>query len=149
MPDVPRIVASIVEFWNTGNPEIAKKLYSEGAERRDPNQAQSARGPQEIARYVAEVHTGYPDFELKVNETVAEGNCLVTHWTCTGTHKGNFQGISPTGKRISISGLSFARMENDKIAEERVYFDRLAMLEQLGIAPPAMPGQGSAAMSST
>ena len=39
----------------------------------------------------------------------------------TGTHEGEFQGIAPTGRRINITGLALARIENGKVAEERVY----------------------------
>ncbi|HEX4170780.1 MAG TPA: ester cyclase [Bryobacteraceae bacterium] len=140
--DIERIIDSVIQLWNTGNSEIAKKLYSDEAQRTDPNQPESARGSQEIARYVAEVRTGYPDFQLEIKDKVSEANRLVTHWICTGTHKGEFQGIPATGKRIKISGLALARIENGKIAEEHVYFDRLTMMEQLGVAPEM--GQGRA-----
>ncbi len=133
--DTKRIVDSVIQLWSTGNPDVAKELYSDDAQRYDPNQPEAARGSQEIARYVAEVRTGYPDFKLEINDKVSEGNRLVTHWTCTGTHKGEFQGIPATGKRIKISGLALVRIENGKITEEHVYFDRLTMLEQLGVAP--------------
>jgi steroid delta-isomerase-like uncharacterized protein len=133
--DVNRLVDSVIQLWNTGNPDVAKQLYSDDALRSDPNQSKPARGSQEIARYVAEVRAGYPDFKLEIKDKVFEENRLVTHWTCTGTHNGEFQGIPATGKRINISGLALARIENGKVAEEHVYFDRLTMLEQLGVAP--------------
>ena len=136
MPDdKKRIVDAVIQFWNTGNAEISKELYSENAQRSDPNQPEPARGSQEIARYAAEVHTGFPDFKLEVNEAVQEGNLLVTHWTCTGTHQGEFQGMPATGNRIKITGMGLVRIENGKVVEEQVYFDRLTMLEQLGVAP--------------
>jgi steroid delta-isomerase-like uncharacterized protein len=143
--DIKRIVDSVIQLWNTGNPDVAKQLYSDDAQRFDPNQPEPGRGSQEIARYVAEVRTGYPDFKLEINDKVFEDNRLVTHWTCTGTHKGEFQGIPATGKRINISGLALARIENGKVAEEHVYFDRLAMLEQLGIAPEVGKAQAKRA----
>ena len=138
------IVNSLVELWNTGNPEIAKQLYQTGAERYDPNQPQPARGPEEIARYVAEVRAGYPDFKLQVNDTVVQENRLALYWTCTGTHQGEFQGIPPTGRRITVSGLSLERIENGKIAEDRVYFDRLTLFEQLGVSPEALQASRAA-----
>lgn len=138
MPEnIQRLVDSVIELWNTGNPEVAKQLYAENAERYDPNQPEPNRGPQQITRYISEVRTGFPDFKLEIKQRTAEGDRLVTHWTCTGTHKGEFQGIPPSGKRINISGLALARIENGRVAEERVYFDRLTMLEQLGAVPRA------------
>jgi steroid delta-isomerase-like uncharacterized protein len=139
------VIDSLVELWNTGNPELAKQLYQAGAERLDPNQPQPSRGPEEIARYVAEVRAGFPDFELQINDTVAQNNRLALHWTCTGTHRGEFQGIAPTGRRINISGLSMERIENGKLAEDRVYFDRLTLFEQLGVSPPGLPAQANRA----
>jgi steroid delta-isomerase-like uncharacterized protein len=139
------IVNLLVELWNTGNPEVAKQLYQTGAERSDPNQPQPARGPEEIARYVAAVRTGFPDFQLQVHDMVGQENRLALHWTCTGTQRGEFQGIAPTGQRITISGLSLERIENGQIAEDRVYFDRLTLFEQLGVSPEAQQTQASRA----
>ncbi len=136
--DIQRIVDKVIELWNTGNPEIARQLYAESAERHDPNQPEPDRGPQQVARYIAGVRAGFPDFKLEIKQTVAEDNRLVTQWTCTGTQKGEFQGIPPTGKHISISGVTLVRIENGKVVEERTYFDRLTMLEQLGVAPGAV-----------
>ena len=133
--DIRRMVSAVVQLWNTGDPKVAEELYSDGAQRYDPNRPEPTRGSQGILNYVVEVRVGFPDFNLEIDETVVEGNRMVSHWTCTGTHKGEFDGIPATGKRITISGLDFARIENGKISEERVYFDRLAMLEQLGVAP--------------
>jgi steroid delta-isomerase-like uncharacterized protein len=141
--DIKRIVDSVIQLWNTGNVDAAQKLYTPGALRYDPNQPEPIRGSQEIARYVADVRTGYPDFYLEVNERLQEGNRVAIHWTCTGTHKSEWQGIPATGKRINISGMALSRIEDGRIAEERVYFDRLTMLEQLGVA--SIVGQAFAA----
>ena len=143
--DIQRLVDSVIQLWNTGNADVAKQLYSDDALRSDPNQSEPTRGSREIARYVAEVRAGYPDFKLEINDKVFEANRLVTHWTCTGTHNGEFQGIPATGKRINIRGLALARIENGKVAEEHVYFDRLTMLEQLGVAPDQGQGQAKRA----
>jgi steroid delta-isomerase-like uncharacterized protein len=143
--DIEGLADSLIQLWNTGNPDLAKKLYSDNAQRSDPNRPEPDRGSQEIARYVAEVRTGYPDFKLEINDKVFEGNRLVIHWTVTGTHKGDFLGIPATGKRITISGITLERIENGKVADERVYFDRLAMLEQLGLAPEMGQGQAKRA----
>jgi steroid delta-isomerase-like uncharacterized protein len=143
--DIQRLVDSVIQLWNTGNADVAKQLYNDDALRSDPNQSRPARGSQEIARYVAEVRAAFPDFELEINEKVFETSRLVTHWTCTGTHNGEFQGIPATGRRINISGLALARIENGKVAEEHLYFARITMLDQLGVAPDEGPGQAKRA----
>ena len=141
--DIQGMRSSLLELWNTGNAEVVQRLYGDKVKRWDPNRPEPIRGPQEIAWYVAEVRAGYPDFKLEVNEMIAEGDCLAAHWTVTGTHKGEFLGIPATGKRITISGVTFNRIENHKIVEEHAYFDRLTMLEQLGVSPESVKTKGA------
>lgn len=135
--DTQRINRLELELWNTGNPEIAKQLYSEQAERTDPNgrEPMRRRGVQQIAQFVSEVRTAFPDFHLDIQESVAEGDHVAFHWKVTGTQKGEFQGIPASGKRVRLNGMTLARLRDGKVVSEHIYFDRLAMLEQLGGAP--------------
>lgn len=143
--DMQRIVDSVVQLWNTGNPAIAKELYTENARRSDPFVQEMGQGSQEIADYVAEVRKAYPDFKLQVDERVVEDDRFVVHWTVTGTHKGTFKDMPATGKQIRVQGVTLCRLDGGKIAEERVYFDRVNMLEQLGLMPEMGQSQAKAA----
>ena len=135
MPDdTQRIVELVTKLWNTGKAEVAEQLYGKSSQRFDPNQTEPLQGSQGILSYVMQVRAGFPDFELQVKQTVTQGNQLVAEWVCTGTQKGEFQGIAPTGRRVQVSGIAINRIENGQIAEERIYFDRLGLLEQLGVA---------------
>lgn len=67
-----------------------------------------------------------------VEDTIAEGDHVVICWTMTGTHNSAFMGIAPTGKRFAVRGVSTARLEGDTIVRIDLYWDRLAMVEQLG-----------------
>jgi predicted ester cyclase len=57
---------------------------------------------------------------LHIEEMIAGGNQLVARVICTGTHKGDFQGIAPTGKKISFGALWIQDIDgnNGKMAEE-------------------------------
>lgn len=144
-PETQRIIDLGVELWNTGNPETAKQLYSEHAERTDPNGRELIRhrGVHQIATFVAEVRTAFPDFKLHIKEALADGDHVALHWTVTGTQKGEFQGMPASGKRIELSGMTLSRLRDGKVVSEHVYFDRLAMLEQLGVAPPGAAVSGA------
>lgn len=135
--DTQRIVDLVLQLWNTGNPEIANQLYTDNSEREDPNRSEPTRGGREIAQYIALVRTAFPDFKLEMKEKIVDGDHIASHWTCTGTHKGDFLGIPPTGKRVEVNGMTLAQVKDGKVVRERVYFDRLGMLEQLGVAPNA------------
>jgi steroid delta-isomerase-like uncharacterized protein len=138
----------LTELWNTANSELVTEVYTEKVERIDPNSPEPTRGRQQIADYISAVHSGFPDFKLEIKERIIEGDQVATEWTCTGTHKGVFQGIPPTGRRVTILGVSLNWMEGGKIAVERAYFDRLSMLQQLGVLQGTVQGEANSAAGS-
>lgn len=136
MPEnAQRLIDLVQELWNTGNPELASQVYTDDAERLDPNGPEPARGIQPIMKYVGEIRTAFPDFRLQITEALGEEDRFVYTWTCTGTHKGDFQGIPPSGRRIQVAGVTVGRRQQGRTVQERVYYDRLSLLEQLGVVP--------------
>jgi steroid delta-isomerase-like uncharacterized protein len=123
----------LLEFWNTGNQQLANQIYTSSSERHAPDH--TARGTQEIVNYVTQTRAGFPDFKLERKEILSDSDRFAVHWKASGTHKGEFMGIPGTGKWVEIHGLSVGRIRDGHITEEFVYFDRLRLLEQLGIAP--------------
>jgi steroid delta-isomerase-like uncharacterized protein len=81
----------------------------------------------------------FPDLERPVDDMVAEGDKVVARWTSYGTHTGHFQGLPPTGRRASMSGITIFRLEDGKIVEEWSESDMLGLLMALGAIPA--PGQ--------
>lgn len=92
-------------------------------------------GKTEAKEYFGAFLTGFSDIEFVVNEIFGVDDRLVKQWTFSGTHTGDFSGISPTGKRITLKGVTIARIKNDKIEEELDYMDDLGFLQQLGVIP--------------
>lgn len=135
----------LTELWNSGNVELVPGVYSEDAERIDPNSPQPIRGREQIANGISEVHRGFPDFKLEIKRRIYDADEAAMEWTCTGTHTGVYQGIPPTGRRVTINGSSLNRIQNDKIVEEHAYFDRLALLQQLGVVPGSAQSEAAAA----
>ena len=88
---------------------------------------------------LASFSAGFPDYSHTIESQVAEGNKVVCRVSFQGTQTGNFQGIPPTGKPVSISEIHVMRLEDNRIAEYWAVFDSLGMLQQLGLAPG--PGQ--------
>lgn len=75
----------------------------------------------------------FPDARWTVEEQIAEGNKVVTRWSVVATHKGEFMGLAPTGKRITCTGIIVDHLVNGKIVRESEEFDALGLLRQLGI----------------
>ena len=88
-------------------------------------------------KFIASVLAAFPDCQETITDQVAEGDKVVTRWTFTGTHKGTFMDVPPTGKRITITGMCIDRIVNGKIVEEWEEWDALGMMHQLGAVPAA------------
>ncbi|MFQ5996820.1 MAG: ester cyclase [Dehalococcoidales bacterium] len=80
-------------------------------------------------------HTVFPDFHSTLEDMFAEGDKVVQRFTARGTHQGEFMGIAPTGKQVTIPGIAIHRITGGKIVENWVSMDMLGMMQQLGVAP--------------
>ena len=70
------------------------------------------------------------DLTLTVREQFAEGNRVVTHWTCSGTHTADFLGIAASGNAIQLTGISIDGIENGKINEHFAMADFTEFMQQ-------------------
>jgi predicted ester cyclase len=84
-------------------------------------------------------NVAFPDWHVVVEDLIAEADKLVVRATGHGTHKGEFMGISPTGKRINVGWIAIYRINNGKLAEHWQNIDDLGLLKQLG-ATVSLPG---------
>lgn len=74
----------------------------------------------------------FPDVQIAVDGEISEGDTVASRWTMTGTHQGEFLGVPPTGRQVTIIGNDFSRMVDGKIAEHWAQFDGLGTMMQLG-----------------
>lgn len=64
-----------------------------------------------------EAREGFPDLSVSVEDVMAEGDRVAARVTMRGTHRGEFQGIAPTGKRVEVKAIDMFRISNGKIVE--------------------------------
>ncbi len=93
------------------------------------------RGPEGARRFVAAMRQAFPDYHYAVEDEIAEGDRVVHRWTARGTHQGPFQGVSPTGRVVTISGISIYRVVNGQLVESWTTSDLLGLMRQLAVAP--------------
>jgi len=79
--------------------------------------------------------TGFPDMHWTVNEQIAEGEKVVTRFTWTGTHQGEFMGIPPTGKQVEVWGVVIDIVRGSLFSESRIIMDTIGLLQQLEVMP--------------
>ncbi len=78
----------------------------------------------------------FPDLKYKIEDTIAEGDYVVQRVTGTGTMRGAFQGMHPSGKSATWSEIHIVRFANGKVVEHWANVDQLGMLTQLGFIQP-------------
>ncbi|HZD60696.1 MAG TPA: ester cyclase [Anaerolineae bacterium] len=121
LDDVDRIIDQFVAPDAVEhNPETGQTLDLEGAK-----------------QYAKGVYRAFPDLKEVVKDMVAEGDKVATRSVATGTHKGEFSGIPPTGKTFSVDYFEIYRVVDGKIVEHWWVLDRYKMLVQLGVISEA------------
>jgi predicted SnoaL-like aldol condensation-catalyzing enzyme len=107
-----------------------------------PGDPELSRGPEDIKEIVRAYHAAFPDLTFTVEKQVAEGDLVVTRWIARGTHQGEFMGVSPSGRRIEVSGMSMDRISGSRIVEHWNNWEALEMMEQIGAIPESEHTQG-------
>jgi steroid delta-isomerase-like uncharacterized protein len=93
------------------------------------------RGLKDFKQHTSEIYRAFPDFHFTVDDIVVEGDKVVTRWTLTGTHKGEFMGIPPTNKKVKVWAITIDRIAGGKFVEEWERLDTLGFMQQLGVIP--------------
>jgi steroid delta-isomerase-like uncharacterized protein len=122
------------EPWK-GNLDVIDELIATQYIGHDPANPEPLRGPAGVKEFISTYRAAFPDARITVEQQLAEGDLVATRWTGRGTHEGELMGISPTGKRVTVSGLTISRLEGGKIVEEFQNWDTFGMMQQLEAVP--------------
>ena len=123
------------EVWNKRNLEAANELISPSHAMQLIDLPDSGIGPEAYARNVVQFVRAFPDLKFKVLDMVAEDEKVVAFWNISGTHKGEFRGIAPTGKKVSVDGITISQLADGKIMDSYVSLDLWSMMRQLDAIP--------------
>ncbi len=120
----------VEEVINQGRLERADDLVAVDFLELDPLPGQK-RGREGLKEVIAGMRAAFPDIHWTVDEMVAEGDKVFSRFTWSGTHRGEFLGISATGRQIKVTGMVLDRVVAGKMAESRILMDGLSMMRQL------------------
>jgi predicted ester cyclase len=109
------------EVFNGGHLEVIDELYA-------PELAGAAK------RWIAPFRASFPDVRMEIVELIAEGDKVVSRFTCSATHLGEWLGHPPTGRRFDrVDEVSIFRFRDGMIAHVWSLEDSLGRLRQLGL----------------
>lgn len=101
--------------------------------------AHSPAGDEDRATYIAgmnEILRVFPDVKFQIKDIVAEADKVATRWVLTGTQQGEYMGIPPTRRTVSLAGVSIDHMRDSLVAETWTYYNPMELMQQLGAAGP-------------
>ena len=124
---------AVEEVWNRGNVAILEELVASDIVIHLPSE--SIYGPEGIKRFFSMLRGAFPDLQFTIEDQIADGDSVVTRWSAHATNLTSFQGIPPTGRQVSLSGIDIDRIVNGKVVECWSVSDDLGILQQLGAIP--------------
>lgn len=92
-------------------------------------------GPEGLKMVASVFGGGFRDWDIVVEDQIAEGECVASRWVASAINSGPVMGMPPTGRTVHVTGVNVARFAEGKIAESWFNFDMLSLLQQLGAIP--------------
>ncbi len=122
------------DAWNAGDLDSYLALYDDSIKLHgyspEPMDKASVRG------FYQMIHHAFDGPKLTFHDVFSNGDRLAVRFTMTGTHRGAFLGIPPTGRNIAVDGITILRFMNGKCVERWSRVDMYAWLLQLGAVQP-------------
>ena len=120
------------DVWNQGNLAAADDMVTADFVLFTPQGQKD--GPEGLKQWVNAIRSAAPDMHFTIDETIAEGNKVVSSWSGSGVNSGSFLGRAPTNKKLTMTGISIFRIADGRIAEERLAENTWEIMQQLGFA---------------
>jgi steroid delta-isomerase-like uncharacterized protein len=128
------------EVFNRGNVSLVDELLAPDFVEHEELPPGIPAGREASKQLSTMLRSAFPDFQATIDHLVAEGDKVVARSTWSGTHKGEFMGIAPTGKSVSFGVIDIVRIAGGKLVEHWGLMDNSGMMQQLGVIPA--PGEG-------
>jgi predicted ester cyclase len=97
---------------------------------------------EQYKQVAAALYKAFPNFDTTIEDILAEGDKVVARLTMRGTHKGEYLGVAPTGKKFTEAAICIFRIAGRKIAEAWAVHDTLGLMIQVGAIPnPFVPAK--------
>jgi steroid delta-isomerase-like uncharacterized protein len=91
------------------------------------------QGREPAKQLISRFLTAFPDGRYTIEDMIAEGDRVVVRQTFRGTHQGDFLGMAPTGKQVTVTEMEIFRVANGQGVENWTSSDDLGLLQQLGV----------------
>jgi len=135
--DLKALWRHFVEEWNKGKTACMAVIDETCATNFvfHESTGEDIHGLKDFKKSMSEFFTAFPDNHITIGDMVVEGDKVAARYTLTGTHKGEFMGIPPTNKKVTMWAIEIDRIVGGKFVEGWIRFDTLGFMQQLGVIP--------------
>ena len=120
-----------------GQLDVADEIFAANHIAHDPHVAPDGwpNGPEGMKMVASVFGGGFSDWNITLEDQIAEGDRVATRWSSSATNTGPVMGMPATGKAVKVTGVNVTRFAEGKIAESWFNFDMLTLLQQVGAIP--------------
>lgn len=128
-------VYELVAAWNTHDSEQILIFYSPEYEGLDIGQNGVQQGLMALRESLEQYFQAFPDVHIEISELVIESNHISLGWVAHGTQTGAFMKIPPTGRIITLRGVSIFILQDEKVYRGQHVWDLAGLLRHIGLLP--------------
>ncbi len=114
---------------------VADEILSPDVVMHHPSSPAPVAGKASVTGFLNAFRAGFPDMNMQVENAFGEGDQIAVRWKMSGTHTADLFGIPPSGKSVTVKGISVLRIANGVVVEDWVAEDSLGLMVQLGLVP--------------
>jgi steroid delta-isomerase-like uncharacterized protein len=142
------VTRALEEMINTGDFSNASQRWAQDIIFHSPT-GQTTRTLKEMVNELEVAHRAFPDMHLEVHEMLADGDYVAVRYTLTGTHRGEFNGIPPTGRSFKVAEMILHRFDDGGMEREMwPHIDFMGLMRQIGAMPEGPPPKAMLALMS-
>jgi len=120
------------EVWNERKAQCVEKYLSPSHALVDPNAIDTKTGPEAYKEVVTRFMRAFSNLKFEVQEMVCEKDKVVASWMISGVHSGEYNGMAPTNKKLTVEGISIHQIADGKIMDTYSVWDTLGLMKKVG-----------------
>jgi steroid delta-isomerase-like uncharacterized protein len=132
-----QLIRRVIHLFNARDWEHFDAIYTPDCIVVDPGKPADMNAAQYVAQLCGAYDEAFPDLQYRLDDIIAEGDLVATHWTATGTHTGRLEigdiTLFATEKPFEVSAISMDRIRDGRIVQTRQIVDFFGFFMQLDL----------------
>lgn len=135
MSNTTLAIRFFVDMIGKADWSVADEILSPDVVMHHPSSPAPVSGKASVTGFLNAFRAGFPDMNMQVENAFGDGEQIAVRWKMSGTHTADLFGIPPSGKSVTVKGISVLRIANGVVVEDWVAEDSLGLMVQLGLVP--------------